>query len=64
MAQGRSYLVREVGAPDGDRGRGFEGGGGAGLRHEGGEGAVEGGGVVEGGGAEGEEVLWGWGGEG
>lgn len=59
VPQGGADLVLEVGAPDG--GAGFWGGvgGGAGLDHEGGDGAVEGGEVVGGGGAEGEEVLWG-----
>ena len=53
MAQGRADLVFEVGAPD--RGADFRGGGGrgAGLDHEGWQGAVEGGGGVGVGGAEG-----------
>ncbi len=57
MPQRRADLVFEVGAPDGGAGFGGGGGGGAGLDHEGGDGAVEGGEVVEIGGAEGEEVL-------
>ncbi len=61
MPQRRADLVFEVGAPDGGAGFGGGGGGGAGLDHEGGDGAVEGGGGVEVGGAEGEEVLGGWG---
>lgn len=53
VAQRGADLVFEVGAPD--RGAGFRGGagGGAGLDHEGGEGAVDGGVGVGVGGAEG-----------
>jgi len=57
VPQGRADLVFEIGAPDGGAGFGGGGGGGAGLDHEGGDRAVEGGGGVEVGGAEGEEVL-------
>lgn len=62
MPQRRADFVGEVAAPDG--GGAFVGRvRGAGLEHEGGEGAVDGEGGVEGGGAEGEEVLLrdGWG---
>ena len=57
MSQRRTYLVFEIRAPD--RGAYFWGGGcgGAGLDHEGWDGAVEGGRIVETRGAEGEKVL-------
>jgi len=57
MPQGRPDLVFKVGAPDGGAGFGRRRGGGAGLDHEAGDGAVEGGGIVEAGGAKGEEIL-------
>jgi hypothetical protein len=58
VAEGRPDLVLEGGAVDGGGGFGFwVCGGGAGLKYESWENAVEGGGVVEGAGAEGEEVC-------
>lgn len=59
VSQGRADLVLEGLGPDGGAAFGL-GGGRAGLDHEGGYEAVEGGGVVVSRGAEGEEVLRGF----
>ena len=59
MSQRRTNLVFEIRAPD--RGAYFWRGrrGGTALDHKGWKGAVEGGGIVKTGGAEGEKVLMG-----
>lgn len=57
MPQRRPDLIFKVYAPDGGAHFGGCAGGRAGLSHEGGEGAVEEGTIVGGGGAESEEVL-------